>query len=276
MIWRIVPKVGLTLMLCGALGTALCQQSNHEESAAISPPDLGGKAVFELRCATCHGLDGLGGEHAPDIVRRAAVRTLPDQALLNLIHNGIPQRGMPGFNDMGNEDGRALVAYLRSLQGTSRGSSEGRRMPGDPDRGRELFSGKAGCSACHQIAGQGQFMAEDLGEFARDRPVREIREAILRPAGDRRESATAIARDGRKFSGRILNEDNASLQLQDGDGRLYLLMKSSLLSVQRKTAEPMPVDYGQRLNPTELDDLVAYIVREARAPDLPSSPSGKG
>ena len=25
----------------------------------------------------------------------------------------------------------------------------------------------------------------------------------------------------------------------------------------------MPVDYGQRLSPTELDDLVGYILREA-------------
>ena len=73
----------------------------------------------------------------------------------------------------------------------------------------------------------------------------------------------------------IRNEDNASLQLQDGDGRFYLLMKSSLASVQRKTGEPMPVDYGERLNTTELDDLVGYILREARARDIPSSPSGK-
>ena len=53
----------------------------------------------------------------------------------------------------------------------------------------------------------------------------------------------------------IRNEDNASLQLQDADGRFYLLMKSSLVSVQRKTGDPMPVDYGQRLSGSELDDL---------------------
>lgn len=76
----------------------------------------------------------------------------------------------------------------------------------------------------------------------------------------------------------IRNEDNASLQLQDQDedGRFYLLMKSSLLSIQRKTGEPMPLDYGQRLSSSELDDLVAYILREARAPDVPSPASGEG
>jgi cytochrome c oxidase cbb3-type subunit 3 len=266
MTWRIVTKVGLLLMFFGAMGSALCQTSNRVESPI--PPELRGKSVFELRCATCHGLDGLGGEHAPDVIRPTAVRTLSDQALLNLIHDGIPELGMPGFRDMSKEDGHAVVVYMRFLQGNSAGGS----MRGDPVRGRDLFFGKAGCSACHS---QGQFVAEDLLGFARDHWSGEIREAIIRPTGERPEAATAFARDGRKFSGMIRNEDNASLQLQDADGRFYLLMKASLVSVQRKTAEPMPVDYGQRLNTTELDDLVGYILREARAPDVPSSPSGK-
>jgi len=59
------------------------------------------------------------------------------------------------------------------------------------------------------------------------------------------------------------------------DGRFYLLMKSSLVSVQRKTGVPMPADYGQLLSTVELDDLVGYFVREASGLDSPSSPSGK-
>jgi cytochrome c oxidase cbb3-type subunit 3 len=279
MTWRAVPRVGLVLMFFAAVNTAVCQKSNSERSAPTSQPELEGKNVFELRCATCHGLDGLGGEHAPDIIRRTEVKTLSEQALLNLIHDGIPQRGMPGFSDMGAEDSRAVVAYLRFLQGPPQGKNQddsaGTSMRGDPIRGRDLFFGKADCSACHQIAGRGQFMAQDLAEFARTHPAGEIREAILNPAGSPQEAATALARDGRKFSGMIRNEDNASLQLQDRDGRLYLLMKSSLVWVQRKTGEPMPADYGQRLNAAELDDLVGYILREARTRNVPSSTTGK-
>jgi cytochrome c oxidase cbb3-type subunit III len=275
MTWRVVPRVGLVLMFFATVSAALCQKSPSEQSSPILRPELRGKSVFELTCATCHGLDGLGGEHAPDIIRRTEVRTLSDQALLTLIHDGIPLRGMPGFSDLASEDGHAVVAYLRFLQGNSHGNSAATSMRGDPIRGRDLFLKKAGCSACHQIAGRGQFTTEDLAEFARGHQANEIREAILNPAGSPQEAATAVARDGRKFSGMIRNEDNASLQLQDGDGRLYLLMKSSLVSVERKTAEPMPVDYGQRLNATELDDLVGYILREAGARNVPSSTNGK-
>jgi cytochrome c oxidase cbb3-type subunit III len=269
--WRIIPKFGLWLMLLGAIGNALCQNSHREGSTASPQPDLRGKSIFELKCATCHGLDGLGGEHAPDIIRRPAVQAFSDQALLDLIHEGIPESGMPGFSDMGKEDGLVLIAYLHFLQGKSAVDS----VSGDPVRGRELFFGKAGCSACHVMQGRGQFAAGDLAGFARDHQASEIREAILRPAGAQQEAATAVARDGRKFSGMIRNEDNSSLQLQDGDGRFYLLMKSSLRSLQRKARDPMPVDYRQRLSATELDDLVGYIVHEAGAPKPPSAPAEK-
>jgi cytochrome c oxidase cbb3-type subunit III len=259
--WRIVLKLGLALIFVGAAGSSLCQNPSGEETTRGPKSGLRGKRVFEQRCATCHGLDGLGGEHAPDIIRQAAVKAFTDQALATVIHDGIPGGGMPGFPSMGKEDGQAVIAHLRFLQGKSSGNI----IAGNPVRGRDLFFGKAGCSACHQIGGREQVAAGDLAGFARDHPADEIRDAILKPSGGQQEIVTAVARNGQKFSGMIRNEDNASLQLQDGDGRFYLLMKSSLVSVQRETGKSMPADYGQRLSPTDIGDLVEYIQREARA-----------
>ncbi|MFZ0759297.1 MAG: c-type cytochrome [Candidatus Sulfotelmatobacter sp.] len=256
-------------MLLSLTGNALCQNPKGEDSAP--KPDLRGKNIFELRCATCHGLDGMGAEHAPDIVRQPAVSSLSDQDLLHLIHDGIPEGGMPAFSDMEREDGLAVVGYLRFLQGKSTVGS----VAGNPGRGRDLFFGKAGCSVCHQIVRQGQFVPGDLRGFAMDHDAGEIRDAVLTPAGGEPEAATALARDGRTFSGVIRNEDNDSLQLQGEDGTFYLLMKSSLVSVQRKAGTPMPVDYGHRLSGAEIDDLVAYILHEAGSSGASSSSSGK-
>ena len=194
------------------------------------------------------------------------MKTLSDEALVNVIHDGISQRGMPGFGDMVKEDTDAVISYLRRLQGKSAGGL----LRGDPVRGGDLFFGKAGCSACHRMRDRGQFIAEDLTGFARDHQVDEIRDALLRPSGGQPGTATAVVRDGREFSGMIRNEDNSSLQLQDGDGRFYLLMKSSLVSVQRQAGTPMPLDYEQRLSNTELDDLLGYILREAGTSEKPS------
>lgn len=268
MTWGIITKIGLLLIFFAAIGTALCQNSNSQGPTSNPKQDLPGKSVFEARCATCHGLDGLGGEHAPDIVRQTAVKSLPDQALLDLIHNGIPEAGMPGFPDLDKENSQALLAYLRLLQGKSGGNS----TAGDPVRGRELFFGKAGCGTCHSRQGS---ISDALTDFARDHAADEIAQAILNPANGRAKAATAVARDGQRFSGIIRNEDNASLQLQDEEGRFYLLMKSSLVSLQRKSAKPMPTDYSQRLNTPELNDLVGYILREARTSDVESVPMEK-
>ncbi|MGA2375467.1 MAG: c-type cytochrome [Candidatus Sulfotelmatobacter sp.] len=256
--WRIILTFGLVLISIGMPGNILSQNPNGEAPTSAARPEVKGKNIFEAKCATCHGLDGLGGEHAPDIIRRPGVKSLSDQALLGLIHDGIPEEGMPSFSSIGQEGGQAVVAYIRFLQGKSAGDS----APGDPIRGKELF-GKAGCSACHQIGDRGQFVARDLAGFARDHPGSEIRDAILRPSGELQETATVVGRDGRKFSGMIRNEDNASMQLQDRDGRFYLLMKSSLVSVQRKAEDSMPLDYAHQLSGAELDDLVGYILHEA-------------
>jgi cytochrome c oxidase cbb3-type subunit 3 len=259
--WRIVLTFGLLMISFGADSNILCQNPNSEAQTPALKPDVEGKNLFEAKCATCHGLDGLGGEHAPDIIRRPAVKSLSDQTLLGIIHDGIPEEGMPSFPSIGQEGGHAVVAYIRLLQGKSARDS----APGDPVRGKDLFFGKAGCSACHQIGQRGQFVAWDLAGFARDHPGNEIRDAILRPSGEQQETATVVGQDGRKFSGMIRNEDNASMQLQDADGRFYLLMKSSLVSVQRKSEDSMPVDYGRQLSGTELDDLVSYILHEAHS-----------
>ena len=204
------PCVWLGADVFGAPASAVSQSPNSEQSSPAAKSDLRGKSIFETRCATCHGLDGLGGEHAPDIIRRPAVKALSDQALLDVIHDGIPKRECPDFPRWRKK------MLMRSLLicASCKASQPGSLSRGDPARGKDLFFGKAGCSACHQIGSPGQFIAEDLAGFARDHPAG-IRDAILRPAGEPQEAATAVARDGRKFSGMIRNEDNASLQLQE-------------------------------------------------------------
>ncbi|HET9406385.1 MAG TPA: c-type cytochrome [Candidatus Sulfotelmatobacter sp.] len=279
---RMVCKLGLALVLCGAIANSMGQNSPDKKSVSSLNEGNRGKGIFEQQCAICHGIDGLGGERAPDLVRRAAVRARSDKALFDVIHEGIPQGGMPAFTEMAKEDIESVVAYLRVLQGNSAGGSKrgdpkrGDPKRGDPTRGHDLFFGKAECSTCHQIGGQEQLAGGDLREFARDSDSAEIRDAILKPAGGKQETATAISKDGRTFSGTIRNEDNFSLQLQGSDGRFYLLMKSSLDSVKRQAGTSAHVNYNQLLSATELDDLVAYILHAAGPGEVASSAEDHG
>lgn len=75
-------------------------------------PDAG-RSQFENRCAVCHGTDGRGGERGPAIVTRLPGYT--DAELAKLIHDGLPNAGMPGSN-LTQEETPVLVTYLRSLK----------------------------------------------------------------------------------------------------------------------------------------------------------------
>ncbi len=55
-------------------------------------PDSG-RTLFEGHCAQCHGRNGNGGELGPSILTR--IGTYTDAELATLIHEGLPNSGMP-------------------------------------------------------------------------------------------------------------------------------------------------------------------------------------
>jgi len=230
-----------------------------------------GKQVFASTCANCHGLDGRGSERAPNIAERASVQRLSDAQISHIIEDGIPGTGMPAFHSLEHSDVEAIVAYLRALQGRKPTI----KLPGNPDRGEAVFFGKAGCSGCHMIAGKGGYIASDLSGYAGSRAVDQIRSAITAPTpnGDRdARLVTAMTRTGEKYSGRIRNEDNFSLQLQALDGTFFFVAKSDIERLEYSSQTLMPSDYGSTLSHDDLNDVVSYLMRVS----LVSSGASKG
>ena len=83
-------------------------------AALVARQDVeAGRKVFESRCARCHGADGNGGEMGPPIVLRLSTRD--DAGLAELVHQGIPARGMPP-NDVAGSELTDLVRFLRSIE----------------------------------------------------------------------------------------------------------------------------------------------------------------
>ncbi len=234
------------------------------------------QSVFAANCAGCHGLDGKGGERAPDIVTRPHSRQLSDQQIFQLIKNGIPNSAMPAFARLGEPQLHRLVAHLRSLQGSGTTSTA---VPGDARQGEELFFGKAGCSDCHMVQGQGGFFASDLTRYASERAPDSVREAILDPNRDPKPQARSVnivLSDGTRLSGIARNEDNFSLQLLTPDGSIHLLPKESVKSLDHLSSSAMPGDYGTRLSGKEIDDLISFLFLSAKssAPSVPVKQTG--
>jgi putative heme-binding domain-containing protein len=219
-----------------------------------------GEHLFGSNCAGCHGLDGRGGEHAPNIATDAKVQRLQDTDLVRIIRNGIPAAGMPAFGSslVGNQL-KAVVRYLRVLQGRG----EAVNVAGDAGKGRALFFGTAGCSECHMISGQGGFLGMDLSGYGASHSPDRMRESILHPGrnGDTRSGAVVVVtRSGKKYAGVVRNEDNFTLQMQTRDGAFHFFDKSELTRIEHQAA---PAEHGSRLSKAELDDLISYLAQSA-------------
>src|SRR5882762_1697776 len=230
-----------------------------------------GRKMFESVCATCHGLDGRGAERGPNVATRAEVQQLSDADTLRILQAGIPAGGMPAFSALGVPKLKAVMGDLRILQGGSKVAS----IPGNPERGKSLFFGKAGCANCHMINGSGGFLGADLSSYGSNVSIEEIRTAITDPDKDldlRARTVLVTIRDGRQFTGIARNEDNFSIQLQSLDGAFHLFAKEDLQHLEYQPKSLMPSEYGSVLSASELDDLVSYLIRTAQATKLTQAP----
>jgi putative heme-binding domain-containing protein len=223
------------------------------------------KQTYESVCAACHGLDARGSERGPDIVSRPEVVQKTDAELAQILANGRPAGGMPSFSSFGVAKLSAMVAYLRTLQGRGKVLV----LPGDPERGKALFFGKAKCSECHSLAGQGGFFAPDLASYRGNSDANEMRTKILNPDREldpRRGLARVVLSDGSELTGAVRNEDNFSIQLQTANGAFHLLNKSDVRSQTYLGASGMPSDYGSTLTDAELNDVISFLLRSCCSP----------
>ena len=266
---RIRPQLArfATVAFLAVLALHAASAQDAQKLGSKRPPPAaslsGGQQTFASTCASCHGLDGKGGERAPDIATRPEITRLSDQDLLKILRAGIPEKGMPPFVALGSAKLSALLSYVRYLQG------KGTETPvaGNTERGKELFWGKAGCSDCHMVNGAGGFLGRDLTRHGENHSVAEIRAAIVKPeitTETRGHVAEVIAKDGKSYSGLVRNEDNFSLQLLSLDGTFHLFSKSDLAAIKFREESLMPADYGSKLSAAELDALAAYLASIAR------------
>ena len=235
------------LLVCALIALAAAQLLASKSAAPArlrtaqgAPAATEGKKLFESQCAACHGLDGHGGERAPDIATSAKTQGHSDEQLVRIVTRGIPGTGIPGFASLSEGERTSVVAYLRQLQGKI---VEEAKLAGDPHKGREIFFGKARCAECHSVAGSGGFIGQDLSTFGALRSVVKIRDAIVRPEnGGAR--VTVVATQGQSYSGVVRNEDNFSVQIQTMDGAFHLFEKAKVARLTREPGSVMPAGYG--------------------------------
>lgn len=223
--------------------------------AATGSTDIAaGKAIFQSRCAGCHGLNG-GGGRGPDL-RRPKLLHASDEALKLVISNGIPP-GMPAAFYLSPEELRSVAAFVRGLSSVPK-----EKLPGDARRGRLIYT-LSGCSNCHILGGEGVAIGPDLTGIASRRGAAQIRATLVDPSRTLPDGflfIEAVTSAGKTIRGTRLNEDTFTIQIRNLQGDLYSFRKSELVELHKLRNRTVMPPFGTTLSTSELDDLVAYLV----------------
>jgi putative heme-binding domain-containing protein len=250
-------------------------------SAAQAQTDAAaGSKLFNPVCSNgyCHGAGGNGGG-APSL----RVKKYTTEFLIRVIGEGVSNTPMRAFKEDYNKDQiRQLAAYVQSLSGTPGKATEeaapapkpAAEIPHSPvlDAGREVF--ETHCAACHAIRGTGGKVGPDLSAIAGESGggVRldgagqdDLLKRIVSPA-TKSDSAYALitvtTKDGRVITGVKRRETDEVIQVYDMSALPPVsrsIAKEDVAKMEATGLSAMPADFGKRLTPKQLSDLVVFL-----------------
>lgn len=240
----------LLVVLC-VMAAPRFASAQHETGADV----FSGEKAYQAYCANCHGVTGNLIANV-DLGHGVFRKPYSDDELAGIVMRGIPGTPMPATPNIGNEQARQIVAYLRS-----RGVTKDVAAGGDAARGQALFAGNGQCLTCHRVQGQGSRRGPDLSRIGVLRTSDQLARSLLDPDAEVQPGNRTYqieTRTGRTIRGRLLNHDTFSVQLLTEEEDLRSFQKADLLR-SAFVASPMPSMRGT-WNDQQVADVVKYLV----------------
>jgi len=135
---------------------------------------------------------------------------------------------------------------------------------GNWEAGKALFGGKAACATCHQLRGQGVVVGPDLSNLVH-RDYASVLADIANPSAAINPDAvgyTVTRSDGQVIVGTRTAETSEELQISQPGGTIARLRKADVAKIEPLPVSLMPVGLDKMLSPTELRDLMTYLLTE--------------
>lgn len=244
---------GQRILTVGMARIAICVALFFATAQAQSS-DAGRKAYL-AHCVGCHGDDGTGGGHGPDIVDVSEPLGVSKNAVREIILKGISDEGMPSFK-IPVKEADAIAGYVMVLKTPADAASTANPAAGDPLAGERFFTGKGDCARCHMVRGRGGVLGPDLSNLAHKRRLAQIEQALVDPR-DRGGAVTVQLHNGDTLRGLVKNESTFDLQLLGLDGNLHMLQRDQIDKIVAEKSLMPKVE----ATPDELRDLLAYLSR---------------
>jgi putative heme-binding domain-containing protein len=145
--------------------------------------------------------------------------------------------------------------------------------PRDLERGHRLFA-EVACAACHRFRDEGGSVGPDLTGVAGRFSVHDLIEAIVEPSKVISDQYAAIVirkKDGAVVRGRVANLNGPVVQVVEDmlePGKFTRIRREDIDSIENAKVSMMPPGLLNRLQPEEIQDLVAFLLsRGAARPD---------
>lgn len=272
-----------------AAGIALIAGSSQAQLDRSGPPSAAnalardtakveaGSQHFRQLCTGCHGRGGEGGQgegQGPNLATNWEVRRAKDAELFSFIRNGVKGTAMPAF-PLPDDQIWQLAAFVRSL------NAPANTLPvsGNIAEGEAVFFGKGQCSSCHMIRGRGGYLGPDLSDIGATRRLGEIRNALLNPSREPSSNFQPVVLktdEGQTLKAVAKHATYWSAQIIDERGGLHLVHGDAVHQLNFQKESWISGEFAQRLSPTEMTDLIAYLSRQAVRTSSPNATASKG
>ena len=245
-------------LVLGTVCAFLCGLSLSNPALGQNLPDGKGKAEFIHNCTACHRADMVTNAKKTKAEWRKSV-------------DDMAARGTDGTR----QDIDNVYLYLATNFATDRSTPSAPASPATPpsttaaaaplssseiEQAKSLIT-QSECLACHRIQDQGGYTGPALNGVGARRTPDQIRAAIvspkptLDPANDLVRLTTA---DGKTIAGRILSQNDQTVQVIDTSGKTATYTKQDLTEFKIIDTNPMP-SYDGRIAGDDLDTLVRYL-----------------
>ncbi len=147
-------------------------------------------------------------------------------------------------------------------------------------RGRALYFGKAQCSRCHSIRGEGGNIGPELSNLIhRDLASveRDIREPSFAINPDHAAYQVSL-RDGSELLAVVLSEERDALRIGDASGAVKTLARAEVSGLKALPVSLMPPGLLETLTPAERKDLLMYLLTPGLEPapiEAPNPPAAR-
>jgi len=246
-----------------AIRTALGIGAPADAEAAVR-----GQKTFVATCGFCHGTNATGGAQGPNLVRSTMV--LHDQGtgkeIGPVIHNGRPQKGMPAFGTLTDEQIHDIAQFLLSRTQAAANRMEytiQNIVTGDAQTGEAYF--QAHCGTCHSPTGdlahiaskfdpvalEGRFLYPNNNPYGMGPP----------PNPRAEKHVTVTFSSGTTYSGLLAHLDDFSVALREDSGVYRSWVYDDVPGIRVDVHDPLAehVKLLHQYSDADMHNILAYL-----------------